>query len=341
VGGTVRSDQPSLSVVIPVFNQAEAIGQTLHALEEALSRTGFASDVVVVDDGSTDGTAEAVRVAPFRFPLVIVEQQNRGRFEARQRGLEQAAGQYCLLLDSRAVLDPDSLRFVEAQLRGEEAAEVWNGHVEIAPGGGPFAVFWDVITRRVFAAYFAAPRTTSYGLVDFERFPKGTTCFFAPRALLTEAFAAFRSGYADQRHANDDTPVIRWIAGRRPINISPQFACRYAARTRLGPFVGHAFHRGVVFVDGHGRPESAWFPAVLALYAGSAGCLVLARRSHSVIPAALAVIAATGAGLALVERRPRDALTMAWLTPVYATAHVAGMWRGLGMLLRTRIAPRP
>jgi glycosyltransferase involved in cell wall biosynthesis len=336
----VQAEPHSLTVVIPVFNQVAEIGATLTALDDAISAASFIADVIVVDDGSTDGTAAAARAASSHAPLQVIEQENRGRFEARRRGLEEARGEYCLLLDSRVLLDPDALRFVEEQLQGGEAREIWNGHVEIETDGSPYAVFWDVITQRVFSDYFAEPRTTSYGLADFERFPKGTTCFFAPRALLVAGFDAYRSGYADLRHANDDTPVIRWLAARRRINISPGFACGYAARTELGPFLRHAFHRGTVFVDGHGRPESDWFPIVLVLYVGSAGCLAIGRRSPLVLAAVAALASVGGAALAIAERRPGDAVTMAWVTPLYATAHVAGMWRGLGMLVRGRMVSR-
>ncbi len=336
----MASEPRSLTVVIPVFNQASEIGATLSALEEAVASSSFEAEVIVIDDGSSDGTGDAVRAAGLAIPLELVRQENRGRFEARQRGLRLGSGRYCLLLDSRVALEPDALAFVERQLAGGEHKEVWNGHVEIDAESGAYAVFWDVLTRRVFSAYFAHPRTTSYGLAEFERFPKGTTCFFAPRALLIESVDAFRSGYADSRHANDDTPMIRWIAARRPINISPGFACRYSPRTSFSPFVRHAYHRGAVFLDGHGRRESAWFPVVIALFAGSAGVLGLSKRSPLVLPAALAAAAAAGAALAVVEQRPRDALTMAWLTPVYATAHVAGMWQGLWLALRGRVRSR-
>ncbi len=336
----MQSEPRSLTVVVPVFNEAAEIGATLEALDGALSATSFDVDIIVVDDGSTDGTAAAARAVSSRAPVEVIEQENRGRFAARNSGLGRARGEYCLLLDSRVLLEPGSLRFVEAQLERGDDRNVWNGHVEIDPVVGPFAVFWDVLTRRVFSAYFSEPRTTSYGLEQFERFPKGTTCFFAPRALLVEAFDAHRSRYTDPRHANDDTPVIRRIAAGRPINISPGFACRYTARTRLVPFLRHAFHRGTVFVDGHGRPESDWFPLVLGLYAGSAGCLVAARRSPAVLGGAVAAASAAGAALAFAEHRPKDAATMAWVTPLYGAAHVAGMWRGLGLLLRARLVSR-
>jgi glycosyltransferase involved in cell wall biosynthesis len=335
----VNTERHSLTVVIPAFNQAAAITATLRALDGAIAATSFVADAVVVDDGSTDGTPSAVRSEVVGYPVEVIEQDNRGRFEARRRGIESARGQYCLLLDSRVLIDRGALRFVEEELRSGEDKEVWNAHVDIETAGNPYGVFWDVITQRVFAEYFAHPRTTSYGLADFERFPKGTTCFFAPRTLLAEAFDACRSGYVDLRHANDDTTMIRRLAARRPINISPAFSCRYTARAELVPFLRHAFHRGTVFVDGHGRRESAWFPLVVGLYAASGGALAIARRSPFVLPGLAALTSATGAALAVAERRPRDAGTMAWVTPLYAAAHVAGMWRGLALMARARLVP--
>jgi hypothetical protein len=247
----------------------------------------------------------------------------------------------CLLIDSRVRIGTGSLRFVEDQLAEGEAKEIWNAHVDIETAGNPYGVFWDVITRRVFRTYFSSPRTTSFGLDEFERFPKGTTCFLAPRSLLMQAFAAYRSGYADLRNANDDTPVIRWLAARRPINISPEFSCRYSARTSLKSFLRHAYHRGTVFVDGHGRRESRWFGLVVAYYVLSLGWVLVARWVPIVLVAPLLAASAGGAAIALADGRSRDAMTMAWVTPLYAIAHGAGMWRGLALRLRrNRLVPQ-
>jgi hypothetical protein len=131
--------------------------------------------------------------------------------------------------------------------------------------------------------------------------------------------------------------VIRWLAARRRINISPRFGCRYMARTDLEPFLRHAFHRGTVFLDGHGRPESEWFPAVIAAYVGTVGWLVLVRRQPLFLAAPIVAAAVGGSALAVAEHRPRDAVAMAWVTPLYAAAHVAGMWRGLGLRIRALV----
>jgi glycosyltransferase involved in cell wall biosynthesis len=321
----------TFAAVVPVFNQRAEIAATLDALDAAINRTSFDAQIVVVDDGSTDGTAQVIREWKGVTPTTVLEQPNSGRFAARRRGLEANDAEYCLLIDSRVAIDPGALAFVESELRaGGEAKEVWNPHVEIVTLGNPFGVFWDVITRRAFSAYFRAPRTTSYGIQNFERYPKGTTCFFAPRVLLLDAFAAFTTGYDDLRHANDDTPVIRWLAARRPINLSPSFSCRYQARQRLRPFLRHAFHRGIVFLDGHGRRESRFFPIVVAFYPLTLlwGVLMAVWTPwFSLFPVVSTSLG--GVALALAERRPRAVGVMAWVTPLYALAHGAGMWRGL------------
>jgi hypothetical protein len=324
-----------LTVVVPVLNQAAELPATLEALDAAIAATSFDAEIVVVDDGSTDGSAGAAEAAGVR----VIRQENRGRFEARRTGLEGGEGEYCLLLDSRVRLEPGALRFVEEQLDDDPARSVWNGHVYIDTDGNPYGTFWDVLTQRAYWTYFRSPRTTSFGSAEFERFPKGTTCFFAPRLVMLELARRFESGYEDLRHANDDTRMLRTLAAQQQINISPGFACRYSSRRHLGPFLRHAFHRGTVFVDGHG-PGSAWFPVLLGLYAGSAGVVVAARRSPLVAAAAAASASAAGAAIALSERRPRDAATMAWVTPLYAAAHVSGMWRGLALLVRGRMARR-
>ena len=322
----------SLSVVVPVFNEATQLGRTIEALTTALDGSGFDAELVLVDDGSSDGSADAARASvDGRVPLRVVTQPNRGRFEARRTGLAEARGQYVLFLDSRVQLGPDALRFVHDRLRTEP---VWNGHVYV-DADNALGEFWRLLAELAWRDYFDDPRTTSFGLAEFDRFPKGTTCFLAPRALLESAFARFRSHYSDSRLANDDTPILRAIAAEQPIHISPEFACVYAPRTSLRGFFRHAVHRGTVFLDGHGTPESRFFPAVAAFFPLSTALAVAALRRPALASAALAGcgVAAAAYGV-LVGRSHREVAVLAGVTPVYALGHGIGMWRGAVELLR-------
>ena len=327
---------PTLSVVMPVYNEALHVGATIDALVAAVDRAGFEAELVVVDDGSTDGTARvASEACAGRLPLRVVSQPNRGRLEARRGGLEASTGDFVLLLDGRVTLDPGGLEFVVARIaRGEE---VWNGHVDVAADRNPYGVFWRLLAELAWRDYFARPRTTAFDSSNFDRFPKGTTCFLAPRGLLLEATNAFRSRYAEPRFANDDTPLIRWIAERGPIHISPRFSCLYVPRTRLQPFIRHSFRRGIVFLDGHGRRESRFFWAAVGFYPGSVLLALAAIRRPALVPIVAAAVSAGAASLALKRKRTAyEIVALATLAPVYAVAHGAGMWRGLGLLLRAR-----
>lgn len=326
----------TLTVVVPVYNQEREIAETLRAVDRAVAMSPFSADVIVVDDGSTDGTAAAAAGAAISLPVEVLRQANAGRLAARRAGLAAASADYVLFIDSRVTIDDDGLRFVADAIAGEPSRSIWNAHVEIETDGNPYGVFWDVITQTAFAAYFSDPRTTSFGLEEFDAFPKGTTCFVAPRTLLEEAFEGQRSGYADERYANDDTVMIRRLAAAERINISPGFRCTYQPRRGLKRFTRHAFHRGIVFLDGHGRRGTRLFPVVVAFYPMSVAWVVMASRSRLLAVLPIVAAAAGGVAVSVRLRRLRDAPTVAALAPVYAVAHGAGMWRGALMLLRDR-----
>jgi len=327
----------SLSIVMPVYNEAQHLRATIDALVEAVERSGFQAELVLVDDGSTDGSAEVVDDAlSGRLPLHVVSQPNRGRLEARRAGLDAATGEWLLLLDGRVRLRPGSLAFVERRLAAGET--VWNGHVHVETQGNPYGAFWNVLVELAWRDYFDDPRPVSFDAESFDRFPKGTTCFLVPQQLVMDAHGAFRSGYADSRHANDDTPLIRWIATRTSIHLAPSFACDYTPRATLRSFLRHSVHRGVVFLDGHGRRESRFFPVVVAFFPLSAGLIVASLRRPSLLARVGAMGAAAASALALASRRsPFEVASFGLLTPLYAIAHGAGMWRGLAMMVRQRL----
>jgi len=327
----------SLSIVIPVYNEATSLPTTMASLVEAVAPSGFEVELVVVDDGSTDGSAEiAEEMLAGRLPLRVVRQENSGRFEARRAGLEVANGEWVLLLDARVRLRPRSLEWVRTRLLAGE--QVWNGHVYFDVDSNPFGAFSNVLVELAWREYFDDPRTTSFGPDRFDRYPKGTTCFLAPRDVLLRGAYEFRSSYADSRFGNDDTPLIRWISSHHPIHLSPSFSCDYTPRASLGSFLRHSFHRGTVFVDGHGRSESRYYLAVLAFFPVSAGLAVLALRRPLLVPLLAATGGAVGTSLAVRGGRTRfEAGSFAALLPVYAVAHGAGMWRGLAMMIFGRL----
>jgi glycosyltransferase involved in cell wall biosynthesis len=105
-----------LSIVIPAFNEERLIGQCLQSISTSLAanyKPGFTSETIVVDNNSTDNTAELARQAGARVVFEPVNQIGR----ARNTGAAQAAGDWLLFIDADSLLNPgllaDILRLIE------------------------------------------------------------------------------------------------------------------------------------------------------------------------------------------------------------------------------------
>jgi glycosyltransferase involved in cell wall biosynthesis len=94
---------PYLSIVIPAYNEEDRIGRTLTETFNYLDNQNYEGEVIVVNDGSTDRTAETVRMferrAPGRFRL-IENPGNRGKGFSVRNGMLQAAGEIILFFDA-------------------------------------------------------------------------------------------------------------------------------------------------------------------------------------------------------------------------------------------------
>jgi dolichyl-phosphate beta-glucosyltransferase len=97
--------RPDLSVVIPVYNEERRVGATLREGLAFLRKRRIAAEVLVVDDGSTDGTLRAV--APFRAQAgrgislrVLSHEVNRGKGAAVKTGMMAARGLHVLYMDA-------------------------------------------------------------------------------------------------------------------------------------------------------------------------------------------------------------------------------------------------
>ncbi|MGB5161388.1 MAG: glycosyltransferase family A protein [Thermoanaerobaculia bacterium] len=112
-----------VSVVIPTFDRASVLAR---AVDSVVAQTHSPAEVIVVDDGSTDDTAELVER---RFPSVrLLRQENRGVSAARNRGIEASGGEWIALLDSDDEWRPSKL---ERQMSGlEERPELRVCHTD-------------------------------------------------------------------------------------------------------------------------------------------------------------------------------------------------------------------
>jgi hypothetical protein len=123
--------QAAVSVVIPAFNAARTIGRTL---ESACAQTHTAIEIIVIDDGSTDGGMETVAIAARNDDRIrLITQANGGVARARNRGIAEARGRYVAFLDADDLWHPEKIaRQVAAmEAAGVRAALVYNWYRRI------------------------------------------------------------------------------------------------------------------------------------------------------------------------------------------------------------------
>jgi glycosyltransferase involved in cell wall biosynthesis len=104
-GGAAAGDvthYPKYSIVIPAFNESARIPATLNSVVSCVRSKGWSAEVIVVNDGSTDGTAELVRAFARHAPEVrlIENPGNRGKGYSVRAGMLQALGEVVLFTDS-------------------------------------------------------------------------------------------------------------------------------------------------------------------------------------------------------------------------------------------------
>jgi glycosyltransferase involved in cell wall biosynthesis len=109
--------QPIVSVIVPAYNTAPYIAETLQSV---FAQTFTDFEVIVVNDGSPDTPALEVALAPFRDRIRYIVQENRGLSAARNAGLAVAHGELVALLDSDDVWEPDYLDHQLKVMREED-----------------------------------------------------------------------------------------------------------------------------------------------------------------------------------------------------------------------------
>ena len=339
---------PRLSVVIPAFNEGQSIGPTLTALEIAIDNANLSDsvEIVLVDDGSTDGTREVAQNSGIQ-QLEVLSQPNRGRFEARRAGIERSVGENILLLDARVEVSPQSLKGWRDQVATHPERRAWCGAVETRRDGNPYAAFWDVLARMAWSGYQG--ELIGYGLSEFEKFPKGTGFFIVDRKPLLDALAerSKASGGPPLKVASDDTALLRAVIQRTgTFWISPLVGgIHTSSRRRFGAFLSNALYRGTTFIDSYAGVAGIWgnlvrfIPAAFA--AGLVGVVVaLAVGKAWAAASAAAVFALSACVPVYLASRRRNGVRMSvvvgLVTIPFGITFVFGMWRGWYYRLRPR-----
>src|SRR6059058_727746 len=130
--GVSMPESGLVSVIIPCYNQAHFLDE---AIESVLTQTYPNREIIVVDDGSTDNTAEVAR----RYSAVRhIYQENAGPAAARNAGVEAGRGKYLVFLDADDRLLPEALEIGVDCLRQHPECAFASGHSRFITADGSF-----------------------------------------------------------------------------------------------------------------------------------------------------------------------------------------------------------
>ncbi len=204
-------DAPRVTVFVPVWNRAHVLRETL---ESVLAQTFQDFELLVIDDGSSDDSAEVARALRDPRLRVVVHERNQGIPATRNHGLRLARGGVLAMVDSDDVSLPHRL---ETQVRWLDA------HPEVGAVGS-WALRTDASGRRVQGPLLrpTSPRVLR-GRMLF------ASCFKSPTVMARTAVLREFGGYREQLVLASDIDLWARVSARHPLANLPRFLVRYRA----------------------------------------------------------------------------------------------------------------
>ncbi|MBR5850728.1 MAG: glycosyltransferase [Alistipes sp.] len=197
------------SVVIPLYNKRSTIAATLRSVA---AQRHPAHEIIVVDDGSTDGGAEEVRALGLPN-LRLIQQPNGGVCRARNRAIEEATGNYIALLDADDCYEEGFL---------EEIAAL----IEEYPDCGLYCTGFQIESEE---GIYPAPAPTTRGIVEHffrdsaHRYIAIPSTSVVPRRCFAEV-----GGFPEGMKIGEDLYLWIKLARRYSVCFSPKLLVRYS-----------------------------------------------------------------------------------------------------------------
>lgn len=173
-----------LSIIIPVFNERE----TIRDIIETVSATPFHNEMIVVDDGSTDGTRDIISSMQQDGLKVFMHDKNQGKGAALQTGFSHATGDIIIIQDADLEYDPEEYPVLLKPILDGKADVVYGSRFA-GQGAHRVLYFWHSVGNRFLT--FLSNLFTNLNLTDME------TCYkvFTKEALAGVVIKEKRFGF--------------------------------------------------------------------------------------------------------------------------------------------------
>ena len=163
-----------ISVVIPLYNKESSIAQSLKSV---LSQEYDNFEVVIVDDGSTDGSVGVVEA--INDPCVrLIKQENGGPSKARNTGVKNAKGEWILFLDADDEMLPGAIEYFAQKIKEHTEVDMFLGEVIVNNGKSEYLVrkykegfIFNPFKAHVLGRLYQCSGTTVYRKSIVEKYP--------------------------------------------------------------------------------------------------------------------------------------------------------------------------
>ena len=205
--------KPTISIVIPAFNEARFIADTIRSVLDAKNRYQSSVEIIVVDNNSTDATAA---IADSLGATVVFEPRNQIA-RARNAGAEAATGDYLVFLDADTRLEGDIFEKVEANL---SSGRVIGGGAWVEPDSGWLGRF----IFKYFINYLLALKNVTVGpFLYCDRAAFLSVGGFDEALYAAEEFSLAKRLKEAGRKTNKIWKIIRHHKGHRVVTSSRKF----------------------------------------------------------------------------------------------------------------------
>lgn len=227
-----------LSVIVTVYNKKKYIQECINSIIE---QTVVDKEIIIVDDGSTDGSSILCDNMAKKYKnLIVLHQSNKGALAARKLGVKKAAGDYILFVDSDDYLEKNILKdlFDEMEHDIDVLACDWvkhdGNHTIVDAGLIPEGIYREGINK----SYFAANMIFSGGLKNGIN---GSLCTkIIRKKILEEIYSVIPDGIV---YAEDDFTAYACMAKAKSVKISHNIIYHYnmnydsISHNRIGTFL--------------------------------------------------------------------------------------------------------